>query len=263
MGDAEAVGCHRVEHLMGMPIGIEIRGCDAAERLLDASFDEFGRVDEMFSLWRDDTPLARLVAGELRLGECPEEVRTVLGLAADARALSEGWFDPRRPDGVLDPTGIVKGWAIARVGSLLVDAGAQHWCVNAAGDVLASTGSPHEVPWRIGIEDPRDPTRLAAVVEVHCGGVATSGSAARGSHIWNPFTGRPADELLSCTVVCGDMARADVLATAGVARGIGAIPWLDSQEGVAALAVTASGAVLATRNWGALCGADTAALLSK
>lgn len=248
---------------MGMPIGIEIRGCDAAERLLDAAFDEFRRVDEMFSLWRGDTPLARLVAGDLRLAECPEDVRTVLGLAADARALSEGWFDPRRPDGVLDPTGIVKGWAIARVGSLLDGAGAQHWCVNAAGDVLASTGSRHVVPWRIGIEDPRDRTRLTAVVEVRCGGVATSGSAARGSHIWNPFTGRPAEELLSCTVVCRDIVHADVLATAGVARGAGAIHWLDGQEGIAALAVTASGAVLATHNWEAVRGGDPGSLVSK
>ncbi|HEX3261866.1 MAG TPA: FAD:protein FMN transferase [Pseudonocardia sp.] len=52
------------------------------------------------------------------------------------------------------------------------------------------TADPAGRPWRIGIEDPWDPTTLAAVVPLRTGAVATSGSAHRGAHIVDARTGR-------------------------------------------------------------------------
>jgi len=51
------------------------------------------------------------------------------------------------------------------------------------------------------VEDPGDRTRLLHVVALSGGEVATSGTAARGRHITDPRTGRPAAEhVLSATV---------------------------------------------------------------
>ena len=53
-----------------------------------------------------------------------------------------GPFTARDPEGRVDPTGLVKGWAVARVGHLLLDAGcrtgasprpATSWCTGRPG----------------------------------------------------------------------------------------------------------------------------------
>ena len=66
------------------------------------------------------------------------------------------------------------------------------FCLSAGGDITCRTVDPAAAPWRIGIEDPRDPTRLVAVVPVRTGAVATSGTAHRGAHIVDARTGRAA-----------------------------------------------------------------------
>lgn len=241
----------RVEHVMGMPVGIDVRrpAGDPAP-VLDRCYALLRRVDEMFSLWRDDTPMARYAAGTLDLDEAPPELAGVLALAHVARLWTDGWFDPHRPDGTPDPTGIVKGWAVARVAEVLDAAGLTSWCVNASGDVYVRGAPEPSRPWQVGIADPRAPRRVAAVVPVGGpGAVATSGVTERGAHIWDPFTGRPAEGLLSVSVLCADPVRADVLATAAVARGPSCVEWLDTRPGVEALAITDEGGLMPTRGW--------------
>src|SRR4051812_47314477 len=138
----------RVEHVMGMPISIDLRGVDEDESgdCLDDCFVSLREVDDLLSLWRVDTPLCRLTRGEVDLADCPPEIAEVLALAAQAFVDTDGWFDGREPGGRLDPTGLVKGWALARVGRILTAAGLAAWCVNAAGDLLVRGSG-----WRIGI----------------------------------------------------------------------------------------------------------------
>ncbi len=69
-------------------------------------------------------------------------------------------------------------------------------------------------PWRVGIEDPAERTRLAATVELTVGAVATSGNAARGAHITDPRTGSPVDRPGSATVTGPSLLWADIWATA-------------------------------------------------
>src|SRR5262249_56989665 len=108
--------------------------------------------------------------------------------------------------------------------------------------------------WRVGIEDPAAPGRILRVVERRDGGVATSGSAHRGAHIIDPHTGRPATGVRSVTVVGPDLRWADVYATAAAAWGLGALDWLETLPGYAALVVSASGRQQATGNWAELGG---------
>ena len=106
----------------------------------------------------------------------------------ELRAATGGAFDARAPlPGMLDPTGLVKGWAVERAAALLERAGARRFLVDAGGDVVLRGG-----PWRVGIRHPRLRDRLAAVLELRDGAVATSGAYERGAHIVDPRTGRPA-----------------------------------------------------------------------
>ena len=153
---------------------------------LDAAVAGLHRVDEMFSTYRPGSQLSRLARDELTLGDCDPEVREVLELCEDAERESDGWFTARYAGG-LDPTGLVKGWAVECAAHMLASSGAGSVCVNGGGDIQLYGG-----PWRVGVGDPLRPGGLVAVVEADGGlAVATSGPAERGCHILDPHTRRP------------------------------------------------------------------------
>ena len=106
-----------VEHVMGMPISLALRGRHtddelAAQAWADA-LDVLHTADRIFSTYRADSHISRLNRGELTVADCPTEVAEVLRLGERARLESGGAFDVRRA-GVLDPSGVVKGWAVER-----------------------------------------------------------------------------------------------------------------------------------------------------
>lgn len=223
-----------VEHVMGMPISVALRGRHAGDArgraAWAATLAVLREADRVFSTYRDDSVVSRLGRGELTLDECPPVVAEVLAIAERARAESGGAFDVRRPgpDGalVLDPSGVVKGWAVQRAAEPLLDLGDTDVCLSAGGDLFCHVADPHGEPWRIGIEDPLDPTRVLAVVPVRHGAVATSGSAHRGQHVVDARTGRPPEGLASVTVLAPDLVTADVDATAAYAMGRDGLAWL-------------------------------------
>ncbi|MCU1619679.1 MAG: Thiamine biosynthesis lipoprotein ApbE, partial [Modestobacter sp.] len=169
----------RVEHVMGMPVSLALRGRHAADTAAAAAWAEavavLREVDRVFSTHRPDSVVSRLGRGELEPADCPPEVAEVLGLGARAEQESDGAFAVRRagPDGavVLDPSGVVKGWAVDRAAAPLRALPETDFCLSAGGDLLCRTLDPDGDPWRIGIEDPRDTRRVLAVVPVTTGAV--------------------------------------------------------------------------------------------
>ncbi|NOZ64208.1 MAG: FAD:protein FMN transferase [Caldiserica bacterium] len=88
--------------------------------------------------------------------------------------------------------------------------------VNAGGDLRA-----YGKKWRIGVQDPRDRTKIVGVITIKEGAVATSGDyerfwtyrGKRYHHIIDPRSGYPADSgIISATVISPDCLRADALA---------------------------------------------------
>ena len=256
----------RVGHVMGMPVGVDIRDQCAHDNpaltttVIDRCFDELQAADDLFSLWRDETPMARLSAGDATLADMPIEVLEVLRECVLAERRTGGLFRARTPAGRVDPTGLVKGWAVERVSALLSQASFRHWCVNAAGDVLVHGQARPGEGWSVGIVDPRQRERLVDTLTLTVGAVATSGPAERGDHIWGPSgAAEPAGRaVLSVSVTCRSIVDADVLATAAVARGRDAAEWLDGFPGVEGLVVLADGSLEATNDWP---GSSGAALL--
>ena len=94
----------------------------------------FTGLDEMFSLYRPDSEASRSARGEVTLRDASAAFRARFEDATGWRLLTEGFFTPERPDGVLDLSGIIKGYAIDQAASALECAGVEDWCLNAGGD---------------------------------------------------------------------------------------------------------------------------------
>ena len=234
-----------VEHVMGTVVSFHVRFADESQRtpLLAAIADAvtwLHRVDDVFSTYRDDSQVSRLSRGELRLADCDDDVAEVLELCAQVTRETDGYFSSTY-GGRLDPTGLVKGWAIQRASELLSSAGSTHHLVNGGGDIQAVGGSAPGTPWQIGIAHPLERGALASVVRLTDGAVATSGVAERGAHVIDPFTGQPAVALASVTVVGHELIRTDAYATAAIAMGGRAHRWLEGCDGYEAFAVAADG----------------------
>ncbi|GJF22795.1 FAD:protein FMN transferase [Streptomyces sp. HO565] len=243
----------RVVETMGTVFSFDVRGGEpaAVRAALDEAVAGLRRVDEVFSTYREDSQVSRLACGELTVAQCAPEVAEVLELAAEAERVSGGWFSPSYR-GRLDPTGIVKGWAVERAARLVAGAGASGVSVNGGGDVqmLGTPGAGR--PWRVGVADPLRPRGLAAVVSAAGArelAVATSGTAERGAHIVDPRTGRSAvTDLVAVTVVAPRLTWADCWATAAFAMGSReGLRWLESLDGVEGLLMTAGDEVRCTR----------------
>ncbi len=213
---------------MGTAIGLDLRDPDVSTEAVDAAFDHLRDVDARFSTFRPDSEISRLGRGELPLDACSPDVRAVLERCEAVRLLSRGFFDVRahRPDGGLDPSGFVKGWAVDGAAAILDAAGARNYCFNAGGDVIARGEPEPGRPWRIGIRHPERADRFATVVEARDLAVATSGAYERGDHISDPHTGRAPRDVLSVSVVGPNLADADAYATAAFAMGPSGIAWI-------------------------------------
>lgn len=214
-----------VEQVMGMPVSVHIRATEPTRvdiaPAAAAVFAHLRKVDEVLSTWRTDSHLLRLQHGTATTDELHPWLADVTLLCLEAEDRTDGLFSAwrARPAGrtVFDPTGLVKGWAVAAASAHLETVPEIAWSINAGGDIAVGTGrGMHDVApvWRVGIEDPRVRGQIADVVTLTRGGMATSGAAIRGAHVLDPRTGSAVDRPGSVTVVGPDLLWADVWATA-------------------------------------------------
>ncbi|MFB6439848.1 FAD:protein FMN transferase [Streptomyces sp. NPDC056411] len=227
---------------MGTVFSFDIRDArtPAIESALQDAVAWLHHVDAVFSTYRSDSVVSRLGRGEVALVDCPTEVREVLVLCERAQHATGGWFSATA-NGGLDPSGLVKGWAVERAARILRAAGAHHTCVNGGGDLQLTGEAAPGVPWRIGIAHPLRPGELCTVVTGADLAIATSGTTERGAHIFDPHTGAPVTRPASVTVVGSTLTLTDAYATAAFAMGAGARPWLEGLDGYEGLAVEQDG----------------------
>jgi len=217
---------------MGMPITIEIVGAvdDATHREAFARFEE---VDGRFSPYRAGSELSRINGREIAPDKASADMREVLRLAEETRAETDGYFDIRLPDGTLDPSGIVKGWAILKAARLIAAKDIRDFFVDAGGDVQASGRNAKGEPWSVGIRSPFHPEEIVKVVYPKGAGVATSGSYVRGQHIYDPHApDRAIADIVSLTVIGPDVLAADRFATAAFAMGKAGIGFIERMPGL-------------------------------
>ena len=238
----------RVEHVMGMPIIVDVRDPDVDDAVLDRAFDWLRFVDATFSTYKDESEISRINRGELELADAHETVREVLGRCEELRQETGGYFDARAPlPGHIDPSGLVKGWAVDRAGAILAEGGARNYAVNAGGDMVLRGGALPDDSWRVGIQHPLIRDRIAKVVVANDLAVATSGAYERGDHVVDPHSASPPAGVLSVTITGPELATADAYATAAFAMGEAGPSWTALLPGgYAAMTILADERVLLT-----------------
>jgi len=126
-----------------------------------------------------------------------------------------------KPGTRFDLGGIAKGLAVDLALERLLKKGVRDGLIDLGGNLYCLGGAPGREDWRVGIRNPRNRDELFATVTVSGASVATSGSyerfvmidGHRFGHIMNPATGRPAEGLLSATVIASEGILADGLST--------------------------------------------------
>ena len=168
----------RVEHVMGMPIVVEVRDGDVPDEV----FDWLRRVDETFSTYKDGSEICRLRRGELDEADASDDVRWVLRRCRELRDETDGLLRHRRRRArslrLREGMGRRAGGRRSST-----QAGSSEYAINAGGDIRTRGR------WRIGIQHPLESQAVAKVVEADDLAIATSGAYERGEHVRDPHTG--------------------------------------------------------------------------
>jgi thiamine biosynthesis lipoprotein len=217
--------------LMGMPITVEVLDPRAGAADLNAVFAYFGSIDETFSTYKASSEVSRINRGELAPAQYSDDMRTILALAEQTKRETNGYFDIEC-DGQIDPSGIVKGWAIRNAAQILAGHGFRDYYVDAGGDAQIG-GTKRGTPWRVGIRNPFNRDENVKILALTECGIATSGTAIRGQHIYNPHQPHaPLLDIVSLSVIGPDVYEADRFATAAFAMGARGISFIERRPGL-------------------------------
>lgn len=193
---------------------------------LDEAVAILHQADSIFSLYKPESPLSQLARGETSVAQCPDVVEEIWDLCETWGISTDGWFSAFTLEHTFDPSGLVKTWAAEKAAQHLESFGIIDFAMNAGGDIRLSKEIEPGFAKRIGISKPltiaSPDAGVLTVVDLNDTeffAVASSGTAERGEHIWNPKSNTWANELAQVTVVAKDLVSADVWATAIFAAG--------------------------------------------
>ena len=117
--------------------------------------------------------------------------------------------------------GIAKGYVVDQGVAALKAHGIEYGIVDAGGDVHAFSGTDPNRHWNVGIVDPMDTARVAAVVQVRNAALSTSGNYRvffsadrRLFHLVDPHTGYSPQSYASVTMLAERSVLADGMSTA-------------------------------------------------
>ena len=153
------------------------------------------------------------------------------------------------PGVYIDLGGIAKGYAVDRCIELLRAHGIKQGMVAAGGDSRI-IGDRNGRPWTVGVQDPRDATRMVALLPLADTAVSTSGDyerffvedGTRFHHIIDPTDGDSAREMRSVTILGDEGVFTDALSTAVFVLGLDAgLALINRLPGVDAVVVDGAG----------------------
>jgi thiamine biosynthesis lipoprotein len=223
--------------IMGMPIKVMVGGPRSGEHIRDV-FALLRAVDKRFSTYKASSEISAINRGELAPDDYSVPMKEVFELSEKAKSATAGYFNIRRPDGLIDPSGLVKGWAIEKASQLLDERGIKNYFLDVGGDIMTRGGRSGR-PWWIGVRHPLNRDQNVKRLALSGLGIATSGTAERGEHIYDPLTGRAPVGMQSVTVIGPSIMVADVYATTlfamGVERGL---EFIERQAGYEAFIIT-------------------------
>jgi FAD:protein FMN transferase len=234
--------------IMGMPITVELVGFNDAEAAIADTFDYFRKVDARYSTYKPSSEISQINRG-LPREKWSGEMRAVLDLCEQTKRETDGYFDIRRGEKI-DPSGLVKGWAIQQAAKTLRKRGVENFYIEAGGDIQTNGTNASDESWRIGIRNPFDEQEIIKVLTASGQGVATSGTYIRGQHIYDPHTpDAPIETVKSLTVIGPNIYDADRFATAAFAMEANGIRFIDSLESFEGYMIDANKSATFTRGF--------------
>ncbi len=122
----------------------------------------------------------------------------------------------------IDLGGIAVGFTLEKMASLIRSEGVESALINHSGDIYAIGVPPESDGWQVKILSPLDPNETIRTVSLKNAALSTSSASEqfrqfgeqRAGHIMNGISGRPANELLSVSVIAPSPMDADVFSTA-------------------------------------------------
>lgn len=216
--------------IMGMPVVVEIIDDTVSQKALDEVFNYFTLIDERFSTYKTTSEITLWNEGKIIDAQLSDDTKKVLELSLETKEQTDGFFDIFF-NGKCDPSGLVKGFAIHNAADILRKNGFKNFYVEIGGDIEVEGRNDKNEKWSIGIRNPFNREEIIKVVYLSGCGIATSGTSIRGSHIYNPKMKKPAEEIVSLTVIGPNIYEADRFATAAFAMGEKGIEFIEGLPG--------------------------------
>ncbi len=218
-----------------MPVIIEVCDKKVTNEDLNEVFAYFHYIDKTFSTYKNDSEVSRYNNQEtLQLSRI---MKKILRLSEETKTVTHGYFDIQVGEKI-DPSGIVKGYAISQGAKILRKKGLKNFYVEIAGDIQTNGMNQKGKKWSVGIQNPFNRKEIIKVVYLAEKGIATSGNYQRGEHIYDPIGKKKANEIASVTVIADDIYDADRFATATFAMGIKGIRFLQGLKNIEGYLVT-------------------------
>jgi thiamine biosynthesis lipoprotein len=238
--------------IMGMPITVEIVDGSATVESILKIFDYFKFIDEKFSTYKTNSEISKINRSEIKPENYSEGMKEVLLLSEETKNETKGYFNISHKD-LIDPSGLVKGWAINKAAILLLGEGFENFYVEAGGDIQTCGKNSDGKKWSVGIKNPFDQTEIIKVLLLSGQGIATSGNYIRGEHIYNPFEDSPINEIVSLTVIGPNVYEADRFATAAFAMGKDGINFIEERKDLEGYVINKDGIATMTSDFEKYC----------
>lgn len=147
---------------------------------------------------------------------------------------ADGTIRKQNPNIRFDFNAVAKGYAIDRIGVMLVEKGIENFLIEVGGEVIAKgKNSASEKEWKVGIDSPNNFMKrgTAAIIRLNDKALASSGNyrkfridpetGEKYVHTINPKTGYTKNSnVLATSVLANDCATADAYATAFMAMNL-------------------------------------------
>lgn len=211
----------RVNKHAGMgPVKVDPEVADTVGMALDIARETGGAFDPTVG------PLVKLWGIASKGGRVPSpgDIEATLGLVDYTQVVVDWQASTvfiKKPGMSMDLGGIAKGYASDRAAESLVKSGIPGGIVAVAGDLKLFGTHEDGTGWAVGIQHPRDKSKVMARFELSDRAISTSGDyeryfikdGIRYHHIIDPRTGYPARGFMSVSVLSQASYMADSLAT--------------------------------------------------
>jgi thiamine biosynthesis lipoprotein len=235
--------------IMGMPVIIDVVDKNVTDEDINEVFSYLHFIDQRFSTYKKNSEISKINRGEIEEKDYSREMKKIFKLCEKTKQETNGYFDINI-NGIIDPSGIVKGYAINEAANILKSKGYKNFYVEIAGDIQVFGKNKNNQKWKVGIKNPFNHKEIIKVINLSNKGIATSGTYIRGKHIYNPKRKEGADEIVSLTVIGSNIYDADRFATAAFAMGEEGIKFLSKIKDIEGYMVRKDKTAVLTKNFG-------------